>query len=197
MPHSFLVGSQWEKSHQVTCRATKNTGVGSLSLLQGIFPTQESNQGLLHCRQTLYQLSYQGSPHLTAKWNLSFSLGTCHMLGEDALGLGQNAPVMSTHTGVRPVLLLGRKWATSEFVWGSCSGWRIWRQLKWASMVYSLRKGLSVNLALCWRKVMVGLLRTSKTAVLTGRSGDILGAPAVNTLSFHSKWCRFDPWLGN
>ena len=40
----------------------KNAGVGSLSLLQGIFPTQESNQGLLHCRQTLYQLSYQGSP---------------------------------------------------------------------------------------------------------------------------------------
>ena len=40
----------------------KNTGVGSLSLLQGIFPTQESNRGLLHCRQILYQLSYQGSP---------------------------------------------------------------------------------------------------------------------------------------
>ena len=35
----------------------KNTGVGSLSLLQGIFPTQELNQGLLHCRQFLYQLS--------------------------------------------------------------------------------------------------------------------------------------------
>ena len=40
----------------------KNTGVGSLSLLQQIFPTQEQNQGLLHCRQILYQLSYQGSP---------------------------------------------------------------------------------------------------------------------------------------
>ena len=39
-----------------------NTGVGSLSILQGIFPTQESNCGLLHCRQILYQLSYQGSP---------------------------------------------------------------------------------------------------------------------------------------
>ena len=39
----------------------KNTGVGSLSLLQEIFLTQESNQGLLHCRQILYQLSYQGS----------------------------------------------------------------------------------------------------------------------------------------
>ena len=42
----------------------KNTGTGSLSLLQGIFPSQESNWGLLHCRQILYQLSYQGSPRV-------------------------------------------------------------------------------------------------------------------------------------
>ena len=40
----------------------KDTGVGRLSLLQGIFLTQELNQGLLHCRQILYQLSHQGSP---------------------------------------------------------------------------------------------------------------------------------------
>ena len=40
----------------------KNTGVGSLSLLQRIFPTQRSNQGLLHYRRILYQLNYQGSP---------------------------------------------------------------------------------------------------------------------------------------
>ena len=40
----------------------KNTEVGSLSLLQGIFPTQESNWGVLHCWQSLYQLSYLGSP---------------------------------------------------------------------------------------------------------------------------------------
>ena len=39
----------------------QNTGVGSQSLLQGIFPTQESNQGLLHCGWILYQLSHQGS----------------------------------------------------------------------------------------------------------------------------------------
>ena len=38
----------------------KNTGLVSLSLLQWIFSTQESNWGLLHCRQILYQLSYQG-----------------------------------------------------------------------------------------------------------------------------------------
>ena len=42
----------------------KNTGVSSLSLLQGIFLTQESNQGLPHCRWILYQLSYQGSPRI-------------------------------------------------------------------------------------------------------------------------------------
>ena len=41
----------------------KNTGVGSLSLLQGIFPTQGSNPGLLHCRHIVYQLSHQGSPN--------------------------------------------------------------------------------------------------------------------------------------
>jgi len=39
----------------------ENTGMSSLSLLQGIFPTQESNQYLLYCRMILYQLSYQGS----------------------------------------------------------------------------------------------------------------------------------------
>ena len=39
----------------------KNTGVGSLSLLLQISPTQESNQGLLHCRWILCQLSYQRS----------------------------------------------------------------------------------------------------------------------------------------
>ena len=41
----------------------KSTGVGSLALLCRIFPTNELNWGLLHCRQILYQLSYQGSPH--------------------------------------------------------------------------------------------------------------------------------------
>ena len=39
---------------------SKNAKVGSLSLLQWIFQTQEQNQGLLHCRQILYQWSYQG-----------------------------------------------------------------------------------------------------------------------------------------
>ena len=42
----------------------QNTGVGSLSLLQGIFPTWGSNPGLPHCRWILYQLSHKGSPRI-------------------------------------------------------------------------------------------------------------------------------------
>ena len=49
---------------QASARAgkSKNTGVGGLPLLQRVFLTQESNQGLLHWRWVLYQLSYRGSP---------------------------------------------------------------------------------------------------------------------------------------
>ena len=42
----------------------QNTGVGSDFLLQGIFPIQGLNPGLLHCRQILYHLSHQGSPFI-------------------------------------------------------------------------------------------------------------------------------------
>ena len=43
----------------------KNTGVGSHSLLQGIFSTQGWKPGLLHCRWILYHLTHQGSPTIT------------------------------------------------------------------------------------------------------------------------------------
>ena len=43
--------------------SVKNTGLGCHFLLPGIFPTQGLNPGLLHCRQILYYLSHQGSPH--------------------------------------------------------------------------------------------------------------------------------------
>ena len=42
----------------------KNTRVGCHALLQGIFPTQGLKPGLLHCRQILYHLSYQGNLHI-------------------------------------------------------------------------------------------------------------------------------------
>ena len=50
-------------------RKPKNTRVGSLSLRQRIFLTQESNQGLPHCKRILYQLSYQESPSKTKRYN--------------------------------------------------------------------------------------------------------------------------------
>ena len=48
----------------------QNTGVGSCSLLQGIFPTQGSNPGLLHCRQIPYQLSHKGSPFYCGRYTV-------------------------------------------------------------------------------------------------------------------------------
>ena len=68
----ILVGIYESESHSVVSESLRphglhsplnspgqDTGVGSLSLLQGIFPTQELNRSLLHCRQILHQLSYQ------------------------------------------------------------------------------------------------------------------------------------------
>ena len=46
----------------------KNTGVGSCSFLQGIFPTQGSNPGLPYCRRILHQLSYQESLPNSKAW---------------------------------------------------------------------------------------------------------------------------------
>ena len=45
----------------------RNMELGGLALLQGIFPTQEWIQGLLHCMWILYQQSYQGSPSRLTK----------------------------------------------------------------------------------------------------------------------------------
>ena len=54
-PHGLY--SPWDSPGQ-------NTGIGNHSLLQGSFPTQVSNPGLLHCRQILNQLSHKGSPRI-------------------------------------------------------------------------------------------------------------------------------------
>ena len=54
----------------------KNTGVGSLSLLQRIFLTQRLNLGLLYCRQILYCLSHQGSPRILEWVAYPFSRGS-------------------------------------------------------------------------------------------------------------------------
>ena len=74
---NYLPEALWSENHSVMFNSLRlhelyssrnspgqNTGVGNLSLLQGIFPTQGSNPGLQHCRRILYKLSHQGSPRI-------------------------------------------------------------------------------------------------------------------------------------
>ena len=67
-----LFATPWTIAHQLLCpwnSPGKNTGVGSHSLLQGIFPTLGLNLCLLYCRQILYHLSHQGSPFRELKYS--------------------------------------------------------------------------------------------------------------------------------
>ena len=52
-----------------------NTGVGRYSVLHGIFPIQELNPGVPHCRQILFQLSHQGRPRILEWVAYPFSRG--------------------------------------------------------------------------------------------------------------------------
>ena len=86
---SHLWGQKWSESSSVVSDSLRphglyspwnfpgqNTGMGSHSLLQGIFPTQGSNPGLPHCRKILYRVSHQGSPKILEWVAYPFSSGT-------------------------------------------------------------------------------------------------------------------------
>ena len=75
----------------------QNTGMGSLSLFQRIFPTQGSNPRLPHCGQILYQLSHKGSPHQC----LSIFKNCCCCL------VATSFPTLLQSHGLQPVRLLG------------------------------------------------------------------------------------------
>ena len=62
LSHVWLSATPW--IYSLWNSPGQNTGMGSLSLLQGIFPTQGSNPGLPHCRRILYCLSHQGNPRI-------------------------------------------------------------------------------------------------------------------------------------
>ena len=73
--------------------AGQNTGVGSLSLLQGISPTQEVNPGLLHCRQILYQLSHKdrGWDELgELNWHIHTTFPMTWLLTSGGQGIGKD-----------------------------------------------------------------------------------------------------------
>ena len=71
---SHIIGRFFTSS--ATREAQEYSGVGSLSLLQANFLTQKLNQGLLHCRQILYQLSHKGSPRILKWVAFPFSSGS-------------------------------------------------------------------------------------------------------------------------
>ena len=107
-PHGLY--SPWNSPGQ-------NTGVGSLSLLQGIFPTQGSNPGLPHCSQILYQLSHKGSTQLSNLGDIhDFSqtfLSTTSWVKPDWNGFerekGRRGTQMTSHQTLGGILVL--RWA--------------------------------------------------------------------------------------
>ena len=70
---SFVKVKKWKS---LSCVQLFVTQASSLSLLQWIFPVQESNQSLLHYRRILYQLSYHRSPLFCKGWQLSKHMRT-------------------------------------------------------------------------------------------------------------------------
>ena len=94
-PHGLY--SPWNSSGQ-------NTGVGSLSLLQGIFPTQGSNPGLPHCRQILYQLSHKGSPRIL-EW-VAYPFFSRSFQPRDQAGVSCIAGRFFTHWAIREALYM-------------------------------------------------------------------------------------------
>ena len=84
----------------------KNIGVGGLSFPQGIFPTQESNRGLLHWRLLLYQLSYQGSQFpVSVVWTIVHYWNPSPLSKCRAHPSTQNVPLCSFPVSYRPTLM--------------------------------------------------------------------------------------------
>ena len=91
----------------------QNTGMGSPSLLQGIFPTQGPNPGLLHCRRILYQLSHKGSPRILEWVAYPFSR--------------RSSQPRVPHLGLPHCRQILSVWATRKALkskWKNCKAWR-------------------------------------------------------------------------
>ena len=117
-PHGLY--SPWNSPGQ-------NTRVGSLSLLQGIFATQESNLGLPHCREILYQLSHKGSRTPEAQQNttrLKIGQILCPPVQKTQVGsLGQEGPLEKEMT-IRSTTLAWEMPLTKELGGVESMGWK-------------------------------------------------------------------------
>ena len=110
---------------------SKNTGVGSLSILQRIFPTQELNLGLLHCRWILYQLSYQSRDRAIGLFSIALSL---------AKGMGLGWWLLVSNQSTVPELEPA-EWSCKRFqsqtvnslLW-ECWIW-VWQRIMWCLLL--------------------------------------------------------------
>ena len=123
-PHGLY--SPWNSPGQ-------NTGVGSLSLFQGIFPTQGLNPGLPHCRQILYQLSHQGNPRILEWVAYLFSSGSSPP--RNRTGISSIAGGFFTNWAMRedprPCLTSGINTISYCYFYVNCSSlgetaWKLW-----------------------------------------------------------------------
>ena len=123
LSHVWFFATLWNSPGQ-------NTRVGSLSLLQGIFPTHRSNPGLPHCRRILYQLSHKGRPRILDWVAYSFSSGSSDSgieLGSPAL----QADCLPTELWEKPITFTIN---VSNFYLLAWEDWNIF-QRRWESPV--------------------------------------------------------------
>ena len=108
----------------------QNTGVGSLSLLQGIFPTQGSNPGLPHCRRILSQLRHQGSPGIL-EW-VAFPFSRWSSQPKDWTRVSCPAGGFFTNWAIRD-RLNKRTIVTMNgiHIWLSTCWWNFWNPSTW------------------------------------------------------------------
>ena len=138
----------------------KNIVVGSHSLLQGVFPTQGSNPGLLHCRCILYHLSHQGSPvrvfsstqfqHMWLPSQSRYTAPFCGMVKQMGVHLYHRI-LLSIHTqGTMPLFKKAYlKWlALYSSIYVTFLKWQNYRNEKQISGCHGLEKGGKVEVAL-------------------------------------------------
>ena len=97
----------------------QNTGVGSLSLLQGIFPTQGSNPGLPHCRRILFQLSHK----ITADGDCSHEIKICLLLGRKVM-TNLNS-ILKSRDSILPTKVRLLKAMVFPVVMYGCESWTV------------------------------------------------------------------------
>ena len=89
-----------------------NTGLGSLSLLEGIFPTQGLNPGLPHVKEILYQLSHKGSPRILEWVAIPLSKGSSQPRDQTQVSCIAGGFFTVSHQGSQKVTLVGDRVAS-------------------------------------------------------------------------------------